>query len=54
LQFAKLKKIYSILFLDEKMQKNSQETHFGYIDASDLIVYSITLKFEPQMHKEMY
>jgi hypothetical protein len=46
--------IYLILFLDEKMQKISQETHFGYINASDLRFYSIGLKFEPQMHKAFY
>jgi hypothetical protein len=36
------------------MQKLLQETHFGYIDASYLRFYSITLKFGPQMHKQMY
>jgi hypothetical protein len=36
------------------MQKISQETHFGYINASNLRFYSIGLKFEPQMHKEFY
>ncbi len=35
----------------KKMQRISQETHFGYIDASNLRFYSISLKFEPQMHK---
>jgi hypothetical protein len=47
------KKLFNSIFR-LKMQKILQETHFGYIDASDLIFYSITLKFEPQMHKEMY
>jgi hypothetical protein len=44
MQFAKLEKTYSILFLDEKTQKSLQETHFDYIDALDLRFYSITLK----------
>jgi len=48
------KKNYLILFLDEKMQKISQETQFGYINASDLRFYSIGLKFEPQTHKAFY
>jgi hypothetical protein len=48
------KKSYSFLFLDEIMPKNLQKTHFGYIDVLDLRFYSITLKFEPQVHKELY
>jgi hypothetical protein len=36
------------------MQKILQETHFGYMDALDLKFYSITLKFEPWVHKELY
>jgi hypothetical protein len=54
MQFAKLKKNYSIPFLDEKTQKVIQETHFGYIGALDLRFYSRTLKFEPQVHKELH
>jgi hypothetical protein len=55
MKFAKLnknqkQKNYSTLFLDEKCKK----THFGYIEALDLRFYSITLKFEPQLHKEIY
>jgi len=57
MQFAKLKKnsneiFYSTLFLNEKMQKNWQKPHIGYIDASDLRFCSIGLKFGPQLHKE--
>jgi hypothetical protein len=48
------KKSYSILFSDEKMPKNPQKTHFGYIDVLDPRFYSITLKFEPQVHKEIH
>jgi hypothetical protein len=42
MQFTKLekkmkrKRSYLALFLDEKLQKNSQKTHFGNIGASNL------------------
>jgi hypothetical protein len=57
MQFAQLKKnekrkSYLTMFLDEKMQKNLQKTHFGNIGASNLKFYSISLKLGSQMHKE--
>ncbi len=39
------KKSKATLFLNEKIQKNPQKTHFGNIGASDLRFYSIALKF---------
>jgi hypothetical protein len=41
------------LFLDEKIKKYSQKTHFGNIGALDLKIYSFALKFEPQVPKEV-
>jgi len=40
------------MFLNEKIQKTLQKPHFGNVGASNLIFYSIALKFGPHMHKE--
>jgi hypothetical protein len=50
---SKAKKLFNS-FLHEKVPKKLAKTHIGYLDASDLRFYSITLKFEPQVHKKFY
>jgi len=40
------------MFLDEKIKKYLQKTHYGNIGASNLRFYSFALKFGAQVHKE--
>jgi hypothetical protein len=53
MQSAKIgtKKKFNFVFR-WKMQKDSQKTHFGNIDGSNLRFYWIILKFRPRVQKE--